>query len=295
MAKRFAYFEKGTPVNALNATNVLTLTGVVIDGQKVTINNPAFPGTDTYEFIADTALTKSNPANIVVDINSVTTKSTGSLTVGAQPTAGDTMTIGTKVYTFVAVGADNADGKISVGADLAGAKLAIVAAINATDTHSVAHSFVKAGAFVADVCTITAKVGGVAGDAVATTETFASASNFFGAATLGSGADCTATNAVTALVAAVEASDTQRVAAADGAGDTVVFTADIAGEDGNHIAASKVMTNGSFAGTYFTRGVNGTIAVKETLMLDSTYLYVCVADNTHAGKNWRRISIGSAF
>lgn len=109
----------------------------------------------------------------------------GTLTIAAQPTAGDTMTIGTTVYTFVAAGSADTAGEISVGTDLATAKTAIIAAINGTDSVNTAHTLVSAGTFTVNNLTITAKTKGVAGSSIATTETFTSASNVFDATTLG--------------------------------------------------------------------------------------------------------------
>ena len=111
--------------------------------------------------------------------------SQGELTVDTQPTATDTMTIGTKVYTFTADGTAAADGEIDVGANLAGAQANIIAAINGTDTINDASTDVVCGAFAADVATLTAIVAGVVGDDIATTETFTAATNVFDAATLG--------------------------------------------------------------------------------------------------------------
>jgi hypothetical protein len=286
-----------TPVNAVNATKTLTISGVVTHGETVTITNPAMEAPDVYEFLADDAQTKTDEDNIAVDIAIHSTKSLQSLTVDTQPTSGDTMTIGTKVYTFVPVGTDTADGEISIGADLAAAKLNIVAAINGDGAFNEPHPLVSAAAFVGDICAISALIGGVAGDTIATTETFTANTNIFGGATLGGGVSCTQADAVTALVLAITASDTQGVGAADGAGDTVVLTADTAGVVGNAIEIAETMTNGAFAGgaTALSGGVDGTVGKMTEPKVDGSYLYVCVADNTISDKNWRRISVGSAY
>jgi hypothetical protein len=298
MNEKIALFKEGTPVNAVNASKVLTISGVVKDGETLTINNQSVPATvDVYEFLADTAQSKTAATNIAVNILAYTTKATGTLTLATQPTAGDTMTIGTKVYTFVALGTAPANGTIVLGTDLAATKLVVVKAINgSTDTANTAHPLVTASAFNVNVCTLTAIVGGADGD-VPTTETFTAVGNVFGAVTLESGSDCTAANAVTALVAAITASDTQGIGAADGAGDTVVLTADVAGTVGNDISIAKVMTNGTFAGaaTKLSGGVNGTLAKINSFMVDASYVYFAVDRNTTSGKNWRRVSLGSAF
>ena len=281
--------EEGTPVNAVAATGTLTLTGVVKDGEKVTI------GTDVYEFLTDAAQTKTAPTNIAVNIAASATKSSGTLTMDTQPTAGDTVTIGTKTYIFVPVGTANADGEVSIGADLAEAQAALVAAINGADEVNDAHPLVTAAAFAADDCVITALIGGTLNNTVATTETFTAATNVFAGATLALGTDCPAADAVTALVAAIVASDTQGVGATDGAGDTVVLTADTAGALANSIATTETMANGAFGTATLTGGVDGTVASGTKFMMDETYLYVCIDGNTVAENNWRRISLGAAY
>lgn len=110
--------------------------------------------------------------------------SQGTLTIAEPVTADNTMTIGTTVYTFK-TGATAAAGQIGLGANEAATKLAIVAAINGTDTFNTAHPLVSAAAFSGDACVITARVKGEVGDLIATTETFTHVSNVFDAATLG--------------------------------------------------------------------------------------------------------------
>lgn len=109
----------------------------------------------------------------------------GTLTVDTQPTVADTFTIGATVYTFVAVVDANVAGEVSIGADLPGAKLAIVAAINGTDGYNVVNPYATASAFAGNVCTLTAKVLGTAGNAVVTTETFTAVTNIFNGVVLG--------------------------------------------------------------------------------------------------------------
>lgn len=118
----------------------------------------------------------------------------GTLTMDTQPTAGNTMTIGTDVYTFTADGTASAQGEIDVGADLADAKTLVVAAINGTDGINNPNVSASAADFVGNDCVITHLFGGTAGDAVVTTETFTAVTNVFDAATLGTttaGADGT--------------------------------------------------------------------------------------------------------
>jgi len=287
----------GTPVNAVAAKDTLTISGITTDGETFTINNPAVAGVDTYEFLADAAQSKTSLGNIPINITSYAAKATGALTMATQPIAGDTITIGANTYIFVPVGTANSVGEVSKGADVAGAQGHLVAAINGTDGVNIPHPHVTASAFTANVCTITALIGGTDGNTIATTETLTAAGNVFAAATLGSGGNCSAANTVTAIIAAITASDTQGVGATAGAGTSVVITADVAGIVGNSITISDTMDNGEFtaAATSLTGGVDGTVAAGLALKADGSYLYICPLGNTTAQANWRRIALGNAF
>jgi hypothetical protein len=222
---------------------------------------------------------------------------TGSNALDTNPLIGDTMTIGTKVFTFVPLGTANADGEIDVEALLADTQANVIAAIRGTD-HNDPHPLVTCDqAFLGDVLAITALVGGTAGNNIATTETFTANSNVFSAVKLANGGDCSKADAVTALVAAITASDTQGVGAVDGAGDTVELTADVAGVAGNAIAISTTMINATFAGgaIALSGGIDGTVGVAGESCMDASWLYLAVADNTIADKNWRRVTLGTAY
>ena len=288
--------ETGIPVNAVAANETFVIDGVVIDGETVRITNRELPGADVYEFLTDTAQTKTLATNIAVNISASATKASGTLTVDTQPTSGDTMTIGTKTYIFVPVGTANADGEISIGADLAAAQVNIVAAINVTDGINTKHADVSAAVFAANICTLTALIGGASGNSIATTATFTTATNVFAAANLTTGADCAAANAAAALISAVNANDTRGVTASAGTGTNVVFTADVAGVSGNYISVESTMENGALDGaTELSGGIDGTVAAGTKFMVDASYLYVAPIGNTTAGANWRRISLGAVY
>lgn len=284
----------GTPKNAVAAKIKLTFSGPVIHGETVAIN-----GVDIYEFRADDAQGVSIEGNIPVDISADADKAVGTLTVGIQPISGDKMTIGTKIYTFVPVGTDTADGEISIGADLAACKVNIVAAINGEDEFNVAHPLVKASAFVVDDMGLTAIAGGVAGNTIATTSSFTAQGNAFGAGALSTGTDCSAVDGVAALITAITDSDTQGVGAVVDGENThvVVLSADVAGELGNEITVETDASAGTFeaSGTALAGGSDGTVSDGYTVMVDDSYVYVTTAANTNTGRNWRRISLGAAF
>ena len=79
----------GTPVNAVNAAMALAVTGVVVHGESVYIDNPAIALDDLYEFAAD-VLQSVAEGSIPVDITAYVTGSSGTLTVDTQPLSGDT-------------------------------------------------------------------------------------------------------------------------------------------------------------------------------------------------------------
>ena len=276
--------SESTPVNAVAASKDLTISGVVVADETVTIDG------DVYVF---TAGVDTSGANIQVDIEASTTKSTGTLTVDTQPTSGDTMTIGTKEYTFVPAGTASGEGQINLGGNVGETQPLIVAAINGTDSVNTANDKASAGAFGGNTSTITALVGGVAGDSIASTSSFAAGTNEFGAVTLGSGADCTEENGAIALVAAdATASVTLTRATA-----VVTATAATKGVAGNSIAIAETMANGAWdaGATELSGGVDGTVGAARELAVDASYLYVAVAANTIADANWRRIDLGSAY
>lgn len=262
------------PVNAVAADCDLVISNVATHGETVDIDS------DTYQFAADEAQTV-DAGNIPVDIRTYTTKSTGTLTVASQPIAGDEFILGDVTYTFV--GSTPADGEIDIGGSLAEAQTNIVAAINGTDSVNTPNPYARAGAFAVNASTITALIGGTAGDAIATTSTFDSESNSFGLTVLESGADCTAENAGIALEAA---QDTDSVTLTESSG-TVTATANVKGTAGNSIAVSTDMANAAWDTEMLEGGIDGTVG---TIFIDDTYLYVAIGGNTVSDANWKRIA-----
>jgi hypothetical protein len=241
-----------TPVLA-SASGTLTINGAVVQGETVVV------GPRTYVFTAQTGYAAGS--NVAVNIMASTTKAQGTLTLATQPTVGDSMTIGDRTYVFVVAGTGNNPGEIALGANLAATKPLVVTAINGTDGWNTPNSKVTAATFASDVCTLTAIVGGVAGNAIVTTETFAAVGNVFNAATLGTttaGVDCGAAAAVTALAAAIEDDALAVVSACDCPGDTVVVTALTAGAAGNALAKTETMANGDWdgSGVFLTGGAD---------------------------------------
>jgi len=141
-------------------------------------------GTDASNFNSQSITPKQG------DGKNTGTAAAGTLTVDTLPTAGDTMLIGSRTYTFIAADREPAGhlDEIQIGATVAATQAAIVAAINGSDTDPYAikpNADVSAAAFAADDSVITAREGGIDGNAIATTETFTAGTNVFDAATLG--------------------------------------------------------------------------------------------------------------
>jgi hypothetical protein len=84
--------------------------------------------------------------------------------------------------------------------------------------------------------------------------------------------------------------------AADGAtGSSKALTAKTKGISGNSINLQST-SNFNWSGIMQpTGGVDGTVSKAGGTCMDSSYFYYCIADNTVAGANWRRIAHGSAF
>lgn len=238
---------------ATQATQTLTISGVVIDGQTVTI------GSRVYQF--RTGATALTSGNVAVDISARGTKAQGTLTIAEPVTAGDTIVIGDQTYVFV-TGAANAAGEIGIGADEAATKVNIPAAINGTDSVNTANTKVTASAFSGDVCTLTARYTGTQGNSIVTAKLgqgLTHVSNVFNATTLGTttaGVDPTAAHAGADLVTAINA-DASAVVTATGT-TSVVATAKTAGLAGNAYATTATMVNGAWGAVTLTGGADAT-------------------------------------
>lgn len=109
---------------------------------------------------------------------------TASLTIAADVTAGDTMTIDGVVYTFVASDDGTVTNAIEMGADHDETQANVEAKL--VDGQ---HPTVNAEAFTADVMVLTARTPGAAGNSIALSETFTSGSNGFSGSNLSGGVD----------------------------------------------------------------------------------------------------------
>lgn len=121
-------------------------------------------------------------------------KATGTLTVTANPTAAETVTIEGKVYTFRASLASCSENDVLIGATASDSLDNLIAAINGAAgsgttycASTVAHTQVTAAAGAGDTMDVTANWVGTSGNTVDTTEALVNGS--WGAATLTGGTD----------------------------------------------------------------------------------------------------------
>lgn len=78
---------------------------------------------------------------------------------------------------------------------------------------------------------------------------------------------------------------------------TAVVAAKTSGVAGNTIATTTDTEAGVMAwgAATLAGGIDGTVGVANETCADASYLYHCIAPNTIADANWRRVSLGTAY
>lgn len=114
---------------------------------------------------------------------------TGVMKITTQPTATNTMTIGTVTYTFVSIGDFDTAGEIAIGTSVADTRARIVKAIRGLDGVNTRHPTVNITAFNGTDATVTARTKGTGGNSIVTTDTLAQAGDGFAVGTLTGGAN----------------------------------------------------------------------------------------------------------
>jgi len=261
--------------SAASATAVLSFGGDVADTETVTIN------ARVYEFDTNSSIT----GDVAVDVSGGVDKDSagaalasaingdGSADVSASYDSDTneltvTALLGGTVGNYTvseAMGNGSWSGNMTGGTDCT-ASNAVAAALNDVDEATVI--LADGGS---DTIVLTAVTPGTAGDSIGTTETCSNAA--FDAATLGTttaGVDCTAANAVTALVAAITNDGSASVSAADGGGGTVVATCLVPGTVGDTVTITEAMANGAWDAATLgttTAGVDCTKGNAQTAIL----------------------------
>lgn len=299
-------FDVKTPVNAVAAARVLTVGGQPAEGDTVSA------GGVTYKFRA--AIGAGAKAAKILTVSGV-----------AKDT--ETVTIDTTVYTFVdALSSPAVANEVLVEASAEGAIDNLVAAATGGagagtkyGTGTVAHATVDVTKGSASTVVATAKNIGFAGNSIAIAEDMDNGSWAAGATALSGGVDVQAANDVLIGISAETAIDNLVLAITAGAGagtnygtgtvvnplvtaakasaSTMTCSNKIKGVIGNSTVIAKSGTNLTWASsaTALAGGVNGTLGMAGEVCVDANYLYRCIAANTIADANWRRISFGSAY
>ena len=198
-----------TMINALKGgqrvkdVNILRMAAAAADAETITI------GGQTFEVSLLETEGDITSGNIEINLFDDAVQAQGTLTMATKPTADDTVTIGSTVYTFKA--SQSAAGEVEIGADVAASKVNLVAAINGTDGVNSADPLVTAADFAGDDMVVTAIKAGTTGNAIASEETFTDGSDAWDAATLGTtqaGADPTAEEFIDGALTVINSNST---------------------------------------------------------------------------------------
>ena len=304
-------FKQITGVDSVYATGTLTSTGAITSGvhaESVLTSDTSAPnevstcviGSTTYRF-TDAIIRAARqilsvgakPAELeTVTIGTKTYRFTDAIFRAARGTLtndttdvadGNTVTIGPTIYQFKSIMGQAFDVQIDVAnPDVTLANL--VKAINGTGTPGVeyfagttAHPDVTAGAVTSHAIVITAKVGGVAGNSIATTTT--ATHDSWATGTLIGGHNDTANDvliganaesAIDNLVLAITHGATEgtnygtgttasiQVTAVKSTASTMTATALVAGATGNSIGTTETLSNGSWGAVTLAMGHNDT-------------------------------------
>ena len=276
---------EAAPVHATAASSTLTS-----DGTNVAA--PVF-ATGTLTGHASTQVV--NGATVVLGASTYTFRvffATGTLTLASIPLADQTIIIGNRTYTWVAI-ADTAADEVEIGASASASLDNLIAAINGAagagttyGSETTNHTQVSAAAGAGDTMTLTAIAAGTSGNDIATTETMIG-NGSFGAATLTGatggtteGDVCISTTSngdLLNLIRAVNHSGTPNTDYKCAAANTlaraatavvtnaVLFTALTVGTAGNDVEASESSATLAWSGLSSAKLSGGTAAATMTI------------------------------
>lgn len=234
---------------------VLRVSGVVSDGELLTVTTPA--GAVVLEFDTDAAYTAGR---IRADISAGGTKASQTLTLTENAANTNTVTIGAIVYTLQTT-LTNVAYNVKIGADASATIDNLIAAITGGAgagtlyaAATTAHPLVTAAAGSGDTMVATARYTGTAANSYATTDTLAG-SSAWGNTTLLSGAQPTAEQGIDALVLAWNAGQGQYQAVKISASEVLFIDSDYGNTPATFV---ETMANGAVSAAAAYRGRKAT-------------------------------------
>jgi hypothetical protein len=301
--------ESGTPVNAVAATQILELTGVIVPGshaESVVTANTILDG-DTLTIGSTVYRFKTTPAqayDVALGANDAAALDNLKAAINASGTPGTEYFAGTLVHPSV-VATDNAATTQKVVARVPGTAANALATTSSGATLSWADTTLGGGtgdsnpgvapetvtidsvvySFV-DVLSETNGADAIANQVLFGADSAAALDNLKLAINHGAteGTNYSTGSVVHPTVEATTNTNTAQTVAAK-----------VKGTAAESIAVDDTLSNGAWADTNLANGVDGTVGNEREILVDSSYLYMAVAANTVADANWRRVSLGSAY
>lgn len=298
---------EGTPVNAVAANKLLTIGTNPVEAATVSV------GGKTYKFRA---------------VIGAGAKATGLLTFNTElPHANDTVILGLQTYKFVAAlsAGPTVPNEILIEATVTLTIDNLVSAVMGTAGVGVKYSVGTASyssvitvtKASADTFAVEYNAIGFLGNSFDTLGTLTHAT--WGANALAGGIDVQAANDVLIGISVEASIDNLVLAITAGAGigvnygtgttvntlatavkasvATMTATNKIKGVIGNATAIDEDLADGSWAldVKFLSGGIDGTVGVANEIRQNATDFFVCIAANTIADANWRKMSLGSAY
>ena len=233
-----------------------------------------------------------DPQYTPIDITSTSTKAVGTLTFIDEIRANDQVKLGDTTYTAIANGQTPVAGQFNLGSGTAGNITNLIAAINGTDGVNTANASATAASGAGATLVATAKVGGAASGAIASTDPTDDQNHMsWGASTLAHDGGVTDENE--AAIAAATAINGRAAFSAVRSGATVVVTHTLHGTVPNGYKFNDAVDAGNdISNATTTAGVAGTEGVAGAQYEDDNYLYTCTSANaTNEAYTWKKSPI----
>lgn len=304
--------ENGTPVNAVAASGIFTMTGVITPGSHgetvLTSNTTDVGNTETvtidatvYRFMD----TMAQAYDIQRGVSAADSLDNLKAAINLTGTPGTEYYAGTAAHPTV-VATTNTDTTQKIVVRIPGTASNAAPTEDTSATYSWADTTLGGGTgtstagVIVESVTIDARVYNFV-DVLSETNAPAAAVTeqvLFGADTAAAldnlklainngateGTNYSTGTAVHATVTATTNTNTEQTVAAKTSGTSE-----------NTLATTDVTANGSWAAATLQSGIDGTVGIINEILGNTSYLYFAIAANTVADANWRRITLGSAY